>query len=100
MQAQRLVPVPPLISDLRVLLNYKRRNVEHAQARGDVEAEALLHEALAAVADTEFRNIEHEVLGPFAQFLRDRDRDDEAERLDERLVALFPAAANNSARIA
>ena len=47
---------------------------------------------LTAVADTDFRSIEHEVLGPYAQFLRDRGRDDEAERLEERLAVLLPAA--------
>src|SRR5580765_1122888 len=73
--------------------------VRAAQGR-DAEAEALFHEALAAISDTEFRNIEHEVLGPFAQFLRAREREDEAERLDERLAELLPAAANSSARIA
>jgi tetratricopeptide (TPR) repeat protein len=73
--------------------------VRAAQGRHE-EAEVLFHEAVAAVNDTEFRNIEHEVLGPFAQFLRDRERDDEAERLEERLGELLPAAANSSARIA
>ena len=45
-------------------------------------------------------SIEHEVLGPFVQFLRDRGRDEEAERLEERLAELLPAAENSSARIA
>src|SRR5262245_29020286 len=73
--------------------------VRAAQGR-DEEAEALFREALATVADTDFRNIEHEVLGPFAQFLRDRERDDEAERLEERRAELFPAAESSSARMA
>jgi len=73
--------------------------VRAAQDR-DEEAEALFKEALAAVADTDFRNIEYEVLGPYAQFLRDRERDDEAERLEERLAELLPAAEKSSARMA
>jgi class 3 adenylate cyclase/tetratricopeptide (TPR) repeat protein len=73
--------------------------VRAAQGR-DEEAEALFQEAAATVADTDFRSIEHEVLGPYAQFLRDRERDDEAERLEERLAELLPAAENSSARIA
>jgi class 3 adenylate cyclase/tetratricopeptide (TPR) repeat protein len=73
--------------------------VRAAQGR-DEEADALFREALATVVDTDFRNIEHEVLGPFAQFLRERGRDDEAERLEERLAELLPAAEKSSARIA
>jgi tetratricopeptide (TPR) repeat protein len=73
--------------------------VRAAQGHDD-EAEELFREALATIADTDFRNIEHEVLGPYAQFLRDRGRDDEAEPLEERLAELLPAAANSSARIA
>jgi class 3 adenylate cyclase/tetratricopeptide (TPR) repeat protein len=73
--------------------------VRAAQGR-DEEAEALFNEALGAVADTDFRNIEYEVLGPYAQFLRDRGRDDEAERVEERLGELLPAAEKSSARMA
>ncbi len=73
--------------------------VRAAQGR-DEEAEALFREALDTVADTDFRSIEHEVLGPYVQFLRDRERDDEAEPLDERLADLLPAAEKSSARIA
>ena len=73
--------------------------VRAAQGR-DEEADALFEEALAAVVDTDFRNIEHEVLRPYAQFLRDRGRDDEAERVEERLGELLPAAEKSSARIA
>ncbi len=73
--------------------------VRAAQGR-DEEADALFEEALATVADTDFRNIEHEVLGPYVQFLRDRGRDDDAERLEERLAELLPAAEKSSARIA
>ena len=73
--------------------------VRAAQGR-DEEAEALFQEAAATVADTDFRSIEHEVLGPYVQFLRDRGRDDDAEPLEERLAELLPAAENSSARIA
>jgi class 3 adenylate cyclase/tetratricopeptide (TPR) repeat protein len=66
----------------------------------DEEAEELFREALATVADTDFRAIEYEVLEPYAHFLRERGRDDEADRLDERRAELFPAAAKSSARIA
>ncbi|HEU5065788.1 MAG TPA: adenylate/guanylate cyclase domain-containing protein [Gaiellaceae bacterium] len=73
--------------------------VRAAQGR-DEEAEELFREALATVVDTDFRAIEYEVLEPYAQFLRDRGRDDEADRFDERRGELFPAAAKSSARIA
>jgi class 3 adenylate cyclase/tetratricopeptide (TPR) repeat protein len=73
--------------------------VRAAQGR-DEEAEELFREALATVVDTDFRAIEYEVLEPYAQFLRDRGRDDEADRLDDRRAELFPAAAKSSARIA
>ncbi len=73
--------------------------VRAAQGR-DEEAEALFREALAMVADTDFRSIEYEVLGPFAQFLRERGREDEADRLEERRDALLPTAEKSSARIA
>jgi class 3 adenylate cyclase/tetratricopeptide (TPR) repeat protein len=73
--------------------------VRAAQGR-DEEAEELFREALATIVDTDFRAIEYEVLEPYAQFLRDRGRDDEADRLDERRAELFPAAAKSSARIA
>ena len=73
--------------------------VRAAQGR-DADAEELFREALATVVDTDFRNIEYEVLEPYAQFLRDRGREDEADRLDERRAELFPAAAKSSARIA
>jgi class 3 adenylate cyclase/tetratricopeptide (TPR) repeat protein len=73
--------------------------VRAAQGR-DEEAEELFREALATVADTDFRSIEYEVLEPFAQFLRERGRGDEADRLEERRAGLLPAAEKSSARIA
>ncbi|HEY7148276.1 MAG TPA: adenylate/guanylate cyclase domain-containing protein [Gaiellaceae bacterium] len=73
--------------------------VRAAQGR-DEDADELFREALATIADTDFRHIEHEVLGPYAQFLRDRARDDEAVRAVDRLGELLPAAEKSSARIA
>jgi len=73
--------------------------VRSAQGRYD-EAEELFREGVDALADTEFGGIEYEVLEPYAQFLRDRGRDDEAERVEERLGELMPAAEKSSARIA
>ena len=65
--------------------------VRAAQGRSE-EAEALFQEAFATIADTDFRHIEHEVLGPYAQFLRDVGRDAAAVRAGERLGELVPAA--------
>ena len=73
--------------------------VRSAQGRYD-EAEELFREGVDALADTEFGGIEYEVLEPYAQFLRDRGRDEEAERVEERLGELMPAAEKSSARIA
>jgi tetratricopeptide (TPR) repeat protein len=72
--------------------------VRAAQGRED-EADELFNEALEALAGTEFRMIEDELLVNFAQFLRDRGRDDEAAALDERREELL-SAAKSSARIA
>ena len=65
--------------------------VRAAQGRAD-DAEALFQEAFSTIADTDFRHIEHEVLGPYAQFLREAGRADAAGRADERLGELVPAA--------
>jgi hypothetical protein len=73
--------------------------VRAAQGRED-EADELFREGIATIADTEFRVIEYEVLEPYAQFLRESGRDDEAERVEERLDTLLPAAAKSSERIA
>jgi class 3 adenylate cyclase/tetratricopeptide (TPR) repeat protein len=72
--------------------------VRAAQGRHE-EAEALFGEALETLAGTEFRLLEDELLENFAQFLRDRDRDDEAAALDERREELR-SAPKSSARIA
>jgi class 3 adenylate cyclase/tetratricopeptide (TPR) repeat protein len=73
--------------------------VRAAQGRDD-EAEELFREAIDTVAETDFRAILYETLKPFAQFLRTRGRDDEAERVEERREALWPAAEKSAERIA
>jgi class 3 adenylate cyclase/tetratricopeptide (TPR) repeat protein len=73
--------------------------VRAAQGRND-EAEELFRAALETVAGTDFRLIEYEVLLPFAQFLRARGREEEAESVEERRAELLPPAAKSSARIA
>jgi class 3 adenylate cyclase/tetratricopeptide (TPR) repeat protein len=73
--------------------------VRAAQGR-DEEAEELFRSAIGIISDTYFREHEYELLGPFAQFLRDRGRDDEAAEIEERRAGLFPAAPKSAARIA
>jgi tetratricopeptide (TPR) repeat protein len=73
--------------------------VRAAQGRDD-EAEQLFNEALDTVSDTDFREILYDTLKAFAQFLRTRGRDDEAERVEERRDALWPAAEKSAERIA
>jgi class 3 adenylate cyclase/tetratricopeptide (TPR) repeat protein len=72
--------------------------VRAAQGRDD-EAEQLFESAVESVTGTDFREVVYEVLKPFAQFLRDRGRDEEAAALEERREALL-SAAKSSARIA
>jgi hypothetical protein len=72
--------------------------VRAAQGRPDA-AEALFNEGLETLAGTEFRLVEDELLGNYAQFERDRGRDDEAAALEERREALLNAP-KSSARIA
>jgi tetratricopeptide (TPR) repeat protein len=91
--------VGPLDATSRATTAGALAKVRAVQARHD-EAEELFQEALETLSGTDFRQVEYEVLGMFAQFLRDRGRADEAERLEERRAELFPAAAKSSARIA
>jgi class 3 adenylate cyclase/tetratricopeptide (TPR) repeat protein len=63
--------------------------VRAAQGR-DEEAEELLREAVATVAGSHFKEHELETLQALGQFLRDRGRDDEAERVEERRAGLWP----------
>ncbi len=65
--------------------------VRAAQGRA-ADAEELFREAVDTLAGTEFRYIEDELLENFAQFLRERGRDDEAAALEERREALLNAA--------
>ncbi len=55
--------------------------VRAAQGR-DEEAEQLMREAYAIVAETDHRSSQKETLGTLVQFLRDRGREDEAAELD------------------
>ncbi|HET9938376.1 MAG TPA: AAA family ATPase [Gaiella sp.] len=71
-------------SNVRMVLGLVRA----AQGR-DEEAELLLREAIDALAETDFRNVEPEPLAAYARFLRDRGRDDEAEVIERRLDALL-----------
>jgi tetratricopeptide (TPR) repeat protein len=73
--------------------------VRAAQGRHD-DAEECFKAAFDALAGTDFRQIEYEVLERYAQFLREGGRDDEADRAEDRRAELFPAAAKSSARIA
>ena len=91
--------VGPLDATSRATTAGSLAMVRAAQGRRE-EAEDLFREALSTVSGTDFRQIEYEVLEPFAQLLRERGRDDEAERLEERRADLFPAAAKSSTRIA
>jgi tetratricopeptide (TPR) repeat protein len=73
--------------------------VRAAQGRHE-NAEELFRAAFDAVAGTDFRQIELEVLERYAPFLRERGREDEADRADERRAELFPAAPKSAARMA
>jgi tetratricopeptide (TPR) repeat protein len=64
--------------------------VRAAQGRDD-EAAELFHEALAWHQESELRYAELETLSAYAEFLRARDRDDEARPLEERLEELVAA---------
>jgi tellurite resistance protein len=69
--------------------------VRAAQGRHE-EAEELLRAAVDQVAGTDFAEVEHEVLKPLAQFLRDRGRDDEAAPLEQRRDELLNAAKSTA----
>ena len=79
--------------------------VRAAQGR-DEEAEALLIEGLTLVEETGFRGLEIFLMTRLEAFLRERGRDEEAERYRVRLLELAPAAglalafANRMDRIA
>jgi tetratricopeptide (TPR) repeat protein len=65
--------------------------VRAAQGR-DEEAEVLLRDALAQVEGT-FRGLEVWILSRLEEFLRARDREEEADRYAERRAGLAPADA-------
>ena len=66
--------------------------VRAAQGR-DEEAETLFGEALEIVTGGEHCRILLDVLPPYAEFLRARDRDSDAAALDARLAERVPTAA-------
>ena len=67
--------------------------VRAAQGRHD-EAESLFREAIDIVGGSEQCRIDLELLPPFVQFLRERERVDEAVELELRLASLAtPSAA-------
>jgi ATP/maltotriose-dependent transcriptional regulator MalT len=66
--------------------------VRAAQGRGE-EAERLFAEAFEIVSTGEFRRVDLDVLPPYAEFLRERGREDEAAELEARLAELAPASA-------
>jgi class 3 adenylate cyclase/tetratricopeptide (TPR) repeat protein len=65
----------------------------------DEEAEQLLREAYETIAASEHRMHQVETLEPLVQFLRERDREDEAAEFEARRDDLLAEAAN-AARIA
>lgn len=67
--------------------------VRAAQGRDD-EAEPLLREAYATIAETEHLRTQAETLEALAQFLRERGRDMEAAELDERRDRLAAAPSS------
>jgi predicted ATPase len=66
--------------------------VRAAQAR-DTEAEELFRQAVDIVTGAEHCRIGFDVLPAYAEFLRARGREDEADELDDRLAELAPSAA-------
>ena len=67
--------------------------VRAAQGR-DADAESLFQEAVHIVRETEQCRVDFEVLPPYAQFLRERGREEEAAELEARLAELAtPSAA-------
>ena len=66
--------------------------VRAAQGR-DEEAEILFREAVEILSSSELCRILLDVLPPYAEFLRAREREDEAAALDARLASRVPTAA-------
>jgi len=66
--------------------------VRAAQNR-DTEAEELFRQAVDIVTGAEHCRIGFDVLPAYAEFLRSRGRDEEADELDQRLADFAPTAA-------
>jgi hypothetical protein len=66
--------------------------VRAAQDR-DAEAEQLFREAVDIAEAAEHCRVGVDVFPAYAEFLRARGRDDEADGLDDRLAELVPSAA-------
>ena len=71
-------------SNVRMVLGLVRA----AQGR-DEEAELLLREAIDALSESDYRNVEPEPLAAYAGFLRARGRDDEADEIEAKLDTLL-----------
>jgi predicted ATPase/class 3 adenylate cyclase len=69
--------------------------VRAAQGR-DEEAEELLRQAYDTLAATEHRKHQCELLQALGQFLRDRDRDEEADELEARRDGVLAEAASTA----
>ena len=59
----------------------------------DVEAEELFREAVEIVTGAEHCRVGFDVMPPYADFLRARGRDAEADEVEGRLAELAPSAA-------
>ncbi len=66
--------------------------VRAAQGRDD-EADELFQEAIEFLSGSEHCRILLDAVPPYAEFLRSRDREDEAAALEARLAAVVPTAA-------
>jgi hypothetical protein len=63
-----------------------------AEQGRDSEAETLFREAMEITRSGEHSRTDLEVLRPYAQFLRERGRDDEAAELEARVAELCAAS--------